>query len=191
MMEPSWEQKRAWGQERQHSNDLAEARRDLASHGGGCVLYPLGAIALLGLCCFGVPSILEHSRLPLVHQLGQRIFSDTTIAPPTPLQMVQRYMEATIEGKTQVAKAVTCADPHLDPLTTWWAKIQALPTATPPVIRFNSSAGMIREDNAFVTTVVTVTALDANGAPAEQVSRTFLFNVANEQGWKVSDVTTD
>ena len=104
--------------------------------------------------------------------------------------MVQRYMKATIEGKTQVAEAVTCADPHLGPLTTWWAKIQAMPTATPPVIRFNSSAGMMREDNAFVTTVVTVTALDANGAPAEQVSRTFLFNVANEQGWKVCDVTT-
>lgn len=191
MMEPSWEQKRGWEQEQRRSSELSEARRDLASHGGGCVLYPLGAIALLGLCCFGVPSMLEHSELPLVHQLGQRIFPDPTIAPPSPLQMVQRYMEATIEGKTQVAAAVTCADPHLDPLTTWWAKIQAAPTTTPPVIRFHSSAGMIREDNAFVTTVVTATAFDANGAPAERVSRTFLFNVANEQGWKVCDVTTD
>ncbi|BCJ39464.1 hypothetical protein [Actinoplanes ianthinogenes] len=181
-----------WERDQQRSRDLEQARRDLAAAGGGgCVLYPLGALALIGLCCAS-PSLLEGRHLPFsIPHFGLPHFGGEESPPPEPTQVVQRYMAATIEGKAPAAAAVTCADPHLDPVTTWWARIQARPAAQrPDGITFHSTAGMVREDNAFVTTVVTLTVNGANGAPAQRQSRTFLFNVADEQGWKVCAATT-
>jgi ketosteroid isomerase-like protein len=180
-----------WERDQQRRRDYEEARRDLAAGGGGgCVLYPLGALALIGLCCAS-PTLLEGHHSPFhLPQFGLPNFGGKEDSPTPDLeQVVQQYMAATIEENAPDAASVTCAEPHLDPVTSWAAKARA--AADNGSIRFHSNAGMVTGDSAFVTTVATVTVTDANGAPAAQQEKTFVFNMVNEDGWKVCAATTD
>ena len=156
--------------------------------GGGCVLYPLGAIALVGLCCAS-PSLLENVHLPfsIPH------FGGSHVVGPPPKQVVQDYLVATVEQKTPSAAALTCAVPQLDSVATWWEQSKAVRmrwTGLKYHLTFDVDTGSVKGDHASVSATATETFTKSGGdQPSQQKSTMFAFTLSNESGWKVCAAT--
>jgi len=165
---------------------MRQWRSDIASMGGGggCILWPLLTVALIGGCCVVSPMLFDRfsSPAPTIGRDGD--------AGLEPEEAVREYLRATIEEDAAPAAMLTCESPQLGVVEQWWRDLAAREDAFPGVrfdVDVDTQSGRIEGERATASADVVVTARD--GGQESRMDLTIVFTLSDEQGWKVCGAT--